>query len=279
MEKLKSEKTIGTVAAFIAGASIGLLALMFSKTPSSTVCPSQSELTKKFSLLISKLPNFRIISIKPFAPHSHLCQVVAEVSGQKNAFLITPDAKWVFTNAIDSATGKDVLALQNAQYEQALLKKREQNLLKMNLDKYVAFTYYNGKSYYSNPPKYDHYIYFITDPKCPFCHDTEKLLMDWANKNHVAVKVIVLALPIHPGSFRTSVGLYCNQKGLNALHQAYNSSSSFLSQCPAGKQYEDTIRKEIMPNILGTPTFIGENKKIIPGAVANEDQFNTLLNK
>ena len=251
----------------------------------SFVCPSKEKTLHDILGAAKNLPpnvqsTIKVLDVK-FNDKQGLdmCQVTIEINGQKQVVFMTPDGNWVIVGGvINTKTGQNILAQINKKLQQEQMAKQAKSLTKMDLNKYVAYIYYNGKSYYntSDVPQNAPYIYFITDPKCPFCHETEKPLMDWANKNHVAVRVMVLPLPIHPGSFRTSVGLYCNKKGLNSLHKAYN-SSSFLSQCPAGRQYENMVRKDILPKIEGTPTFIGMNGQVIPGAILNEKEFNMLI--
>ncbi len=251
----------------------------------SFVCPSKQQTLHAILGAAKNMPpsvqsTIKILDVK-FDDKQGLdmCEVTLEINGQKQAVFMTPDGHWIIVGGvINATTGENILAQINNKLQQQEMEKQAKSLAKMDLNKYVAYVYYNGKSYYNTNavPQNAPYIYFITDPKCPFCHETEKPLMDWANKHHVAIRVIVLPLPIHPGSFRTSVGLYCNKKGLNSLHEAYN-SSSFLSQCSAGKQYEKMIRKEVMPKIQGTPTFIGMNGKVIPGAIMNEKEFNMLI--
>jgi len=212
------------------------------------------------------------IEVKNVSPSviAGLCQVSAKVNGMPNVFYVSKDGKYfVPGNIIELATKKNL-----TQEAQMKMMAMNQNNMK-TLEQDVAFTYYNGKSYYTNAPQTNKYIYMITDPKCPFCHHAEPIVQKWADKNGVAVKVVMDPLPIHPGSKQTAIGLYCAKKGWNSFYNAYNDKTP-LPQCKEGEKYTDKSTQDMMKlGIMGTPTFVCPNGQVHVGMPANEEQLSS----
>ncbi|MFP3256638.1 MAG: DsbC family protein [Candidatus Nanopusillus acidilobi] len=237
------------------------------KMATASSCPTPTQVTTDMKQL-TPIP----IQVKKVSPSviAGLCQVEAKVNGMPNVFYISKDGKYfVPGNIIDLATKKNLT--QEAQMKMMAMNKDDMKILEQD----TAFTYYNGKSYYTNVPQTNKYIYMISDPKCPFCHHAEPIVQKWADKNNVAIKVIMDPLPIHPGSKQTSIGLYCAKKGWNSFHDAYNSKKP-LAQCEEGEKYIDKSTQDMMKlGIMGTPTFVCPNGQVHVGMPMNEGQMDT----
>lgn len=240
----------------------------------SASCPSTKTLVTNIKHFTPPNASVDIVAKQPLKQIKGLCEVVLKINGGPANIIYTDPA------------GKYIIAgqLLNAITKQNLTQERVQQFLKVSkneipsLNQYVAFSYYNGKSYFgTNPPPADKYIYLITDPKCPFCHEAEPLIQRWADKNNVEVRVILFPLPIHPGAFQSAVGLWCNKKGWNSLHDAYNQAKP-LPQCQAGENFINSSMQEAQKlGVEGTPTIIGMDGKMHPGAPSSEEELNKWL--
>jgi len=234
---------------------------------SSSACPTPTQVVTDMRQL-TPIP-IQVEKVSP-SPIAGLCQVEAKVNGMPNVFYISNNGKYFVPGSIIDLTTKQNLT------QEAQMKMMALNQDKMKtLDQDTAFTYYQGKSYYTNAPQSSKYIYMITDPKCPFCHQAEPIIQKWADKNGVAVKVIMDPLPIHPGSKQTAIGLYCAKKGWNSFHDAYNAKKP-LAQCKEGQDYIDKTTQDMMKlGIMGTPTFVCPNGHVHVGMPASEAQLGS----
>ncbi len=239
-----------------------------------TTCPSNKVLTTNIGHFIPPGAKVDIVAKEPLKQIKGLCEVVMKINGgPPNVIYTDPKGNYFIAGQ-----------LLNAITKQNLTQEKMQQFLKVSksqinsLNNYVAFSYYKGKSYFgTTPPPADKYIYLITDPKCPFCHEAEPLIQKWADKNGVEVRVILFPLPIHPGAYQTAIGLWCAKKGWNSLHNAYNTKAP-LSQCPQGQQFINQSMQEAQKlGVEGTPTIIGMDGKMHPGAPSSEVQLNEWL--
>ena len=236
-------------------------------TTSPAGCPSPTQVVTDMKHL-TPIP-IQVVKVLK-SPISGLCQVEAKVNGMPNVFYISKGGKYFVPGSIiDLVTKKNLT--REARLKMMAMNKTDMKMLKQD----TAFTYYDGKSYYKNTPQTNKYIYMITDPKCPFCHHAEPIVQKWADKNKVAVRVVMDPLPIHPGSKQTSIGLYCAKKGWNSFHNAYNSKKP-LTQCKKGEKYIAKSTKDMMKlGIMGTPTFVCPNGQVHVGMPTNEGQLDS----
>jgi len=116
-----------------------------------TSCPSEDEVREAVKGLISG--NYSVEDISPLKEIRGLCQVVVKVRNQPIVFYIDPEAKYILAgNLLEIETRKNLTREVARQY--------------MKVDeKRVNFTYGEGTKY----------IYYITDPDCPFCKRTEPM--------------------------------------------------------------------------------------------------------
>ncbi len=231
----------------------------------SDVCPSSSKLKSSLEKVAGS--GYEIVYEKPSKEMPGICQVIVKQGVRPIVFFTNKDASYILVgNLIDTKTGENLTEKLTSNYR-ALKNQKESSL-----SNYVAFTYGNG-------PKY---VYFITDPKCPFCHGAEPMIKKWADKNSVQIRVVLFPLPIHPGAFEEAVGIVCHYKnspqGWEALRNAYTAPP--LSQCDSGKAFvEDTMNYlENDMHIEGTPILIGMNGKMQIGAPSSEKDLDKLIN-
>jgi len=237
------------------------------KMASTTSCPTPTQVVNDMKQL-TPIP-IQVLKVSQ-SVITGLCQVEAKVNGIPNVFYISKNGKYfVPGNIIDLATKQNLT--QEAQLKMLAMNKADMKILRQD----TAFTYYEGKSYYKNAPKTNKYIYMITDPKCPFCHHAEPIVQKWADKNKVAVRVVMDPLPIHPGSKQSAIGLYCAKKGWNSFHAAYNAKKP-LAQCKKGEEYIAKSTQDMVKlGIMGTPTFVCPNGQVHVGMPMNEEQMNS----
>ncbi len=255
---------------------IAILGLNACSKLETTKCPSTSTLTTNIEHFTPPGAKVEVVTEKPLQQIKGLCEVVVKINGGPPTVIYTdPKGNYFIAGQLLNAITKENLTQKTMEQFFKVSKNEESNL-----NQYVAFSYYKGKSYFgTNPPPADKYIYLITDPKCPFCHEAEPLIQKWADKNGVEVRVILFPLPIHPGAFQSAVGLWCNKKGWNSLHAAYNAKSP-MSQCPAGDTFIKNSMQEAMKlGVQGTPTIIGMDGKMHPGAPSSEKQLDEWLGK
>ncbi|QWK20670.1 MAG: DsbC family protein [Hydrogenobacter thermophilus] len=234
-----------------------LLAVSSSCGAPSAKCPSKDTVKNSVKDLIPQ--DFTVESVSGVKEISGLCEVVIKVGAQPLVFYTDSTGNYVVAGNIISLKDK-----------KNLTRERQQEFTKVStdqlkeLEKHVNFTYGQGKKF----------IYYITDPDCPFCKKSEPILEDWAKKAGVQIKVILFPLPIHPQAFGKSVALVCDKKGWEELVKGYESKN----QCDEGKKtITDNLQFLSQLGVNGTPTFVGMNGKMQSG-VPTEEDLNKLIN-
>lgn len=250
----------------------------------SFACPTPQEAVKLLQKTVTNPKvhiQFKVLKVKP-VPQSDLCELVVKVNipnvGPASTFpqiaYVTNNSKYfIYGTLLNLQNGENITSLESMKYRR--IGKNRMQMLK----KYTAFSYYKGKSYFNSIPKAEKYIYFITDPKCPFCHESEPMLQKWADKNDVEIRVVYDPLPIHPNSYQTAVGLYCHKKGWKSLEKAYN-TPTYLSQCKEGETFIKESTK-LAPKVgaTGTPTFINQYGEVFIGMPPNTKYMDLWLKK
>lgn len=223
----------------------------------SAKCPTKDAIKNSVKELIPQ--DFTVESVSGVKEISGLCEVVIKIGAQPLVFYTDSTANYVVAGNIISLKDKKNITRERQQE----FMKVSQDQLK-ELEKHVNFTYGQGKKF----------IYYITDPDCPFCKKSEPTIEEWAKKNNVQVKVILFPLPIHPEAFGKSVALVCDKKGWDELVKGYNSKN----QCDEGKKViTDNLQFLSQLGVNGTPTFVGMNGKMHSG-VPTEEDLNKLVN-
>ncbi|SNZ12138.1 DsbC family protein [Hydrogenobacter hydrogenophilus] len=239
--------------------ALGVLAVMSAQGcgTGSAKCPSKDTVKNAVKDLIPQ--DFTVESVSNVSNISGLCEVVVKVGAQPIVFYTDSNAQYVIAGNLISIKDKKNITRERQQE----FMKVSNDLLK-ELEKHVNFTYGQGSKF----------IYYITDPDCPFCKKSEPIIEEWAKKNNVQVKVILFPLPIHPDAFGKSVALVCDKKGWNELVKGYDSKN----QCEDGKKkVSENLQFLSQLGVNGTPTFIGMNGKMQSG-VPTEEDLNKLIN-
>lgn len=215
-------------------------------------CPKLEEFQKTIDSLQ------RGISLEKIekSPISGLCEVVVKLpEGERGLFYTDSAGKFIVSGSIIDITDKKNLTSEKL----ALLNKKvaSKDDLK-ELEKVVAFTW--GKA--------DKYVYFITDPDCPFCKQAEGILEDLVKSGKISVKVIFFPLePLHPEAKAKSISIICDNKGFDGLKIGYLSKN----QCEQGKsKVENSINLMQKLKVRGTPTFVFPDGEIKSGVLPAE---------
>jgi thiol:disulfide interchange protein DsbC len=225
----------------------------------SSECPSKETLKTNLKDFIPG--PFEVESVQPLKEMPSVCEVVLKVGAQPIIFYTNKDGKYVLAgNLIDIADKQNLTTARQHEF-----MKVSQDVLK-ELQKHTNFVFGKVGS--------QKYIYFFTDPDCPFCKRSEPIVEKWAIERGVEVRVILYPLPIHPQAFGKSVALICDKKGWEEYKSGYTSNNL----CEEGKQkIENNLKLTDKYGIYGTPTFIGMNGKIHVGVPIEQD-LDKLIN-
>ncbi len=234
------------------GVSTILFTITLTACSSVGKCPTQDQVKTAVKGFIPQ--EFNVESISSVKDIPGLCEVVIKVGAQPLVFYTDSKANYIMAGNLISV--KDSKNLTRERQQEFM--KVEKNLLN-EVEKLVDFTYGSGSKY----------VYYITDPDCPFCKRSEPILKDWADKNNVQVKVILFPLPIHPEAFGKSASLICEKRGFVDLM----TGNYGTNQCDQGKakvqQNIEFLAQRL--GIGGTPTFIGMNGLMHSGVPEKED--------
>ncbi len=231
--------------------------LFYSCQATQASCPSEGKVKENLSKLINR--DFKIEALTPSKNMQGLCEVVVRV-GLRPVVLYT-DGKgenYIAGNMFNASTKENLTQTTASKY----MKVSQEVLQK--LEGLVNMTYGKGEKF----------VYYITDPDCPFCRRFSPMLKDWADKNKVTVKVILYPLPIHPQAKPKSIAMVCDKLGYDHIHKDVNTKN----QCEKGKKaIEENLKFLQEIGISGTPTVIGMNGKYIVGLPRNPDDLKTLV--
>lgn len=192
---------------------------------------------------VEDMPLFTIASKKAI---DSLCEVVIKIEGNYVPVYVTPEYLIM----------GEMFAYKSHVSKETISALQQQDFIenKAKLDELVAFTY--------KPQDATSYIYFITDPDCPYCERAKAPLKEFAKENKVELKVILLPLPIHPGAKKKAIRAVCGK--IN--YEDYLQNKYPEKTCPKG---EEVVNKVIQLasklSIMGTPTFITPNGENIMG--------------
>lgn len=247
-------------------------------TISSYACPTKEQIQAKLEELAQYhhlKTQFRVEKVKDIH-NSPFCEVIIQNSTFPNQLFptvryVTKDMKYLILGPVINLQTK-----QNLTRETMNKYDRVSEQYLQELQEYVAFSYYRGKSYFGKIPPAQRYIYLIVNPKCPFCYQRESLLQHWADKNDVEIRVIYNIFPSYPNSYQTAVGLYCNRKGWNSLLQAHNPYFS-LPQCPEGQEFIQASTQ--ITKGISLPTIINQYGKMFNGIPLATNLLNQLIEK
>ncbi len=233
-------------------------ALLYScKTTQAKTCPDKSSVKANLSKLVNR--EFKIVELKPAEGFKGLCEVVLKIGLKPIVLYTNSEGKnYIVGNAFNVDTKENLTQKTVSKY--MTVSKEVLN----KLEKHVNMTYGKG----------DKFVYYITDPDCPFCRRLTPVLKEWAKKNHVKVKVILYPLPIHPNAKPKAVAMVCDKKSFEDIHRNVNTKN----QCKKGKEaIEGNMKLMQEIGVSGTPTVVGMNGKYIVGLPRSADELNRLI--
>ena len=249
---------------------LGAFSIMISSV---YACPSKNEvesILKEF-----KLPSsMKIVDISPSKRLKNFCEVVFKVSPlNAQYFFISKDGSYIIQGQVIDVKHKSLVSPDLSKYEKLSSEEMKK------LEKHVDFVY--------NEKGAKNYVYFITDPQCPFCHEAEEPLKEWAKKNHVAIKIILYPVQtpegsLHPGSIRKSAELLCNNNASYSMLEFMYSAPVPKNPCKEGiKKVKKNIEFLQSLGVSGTPTFIGPTGKVETGIANSKEamhkEFDNLI--
>ncbi len=252
--------------------SLGIFGALLSSAYASN-CPSKTEVQnvlKEFNLPSS----MSIVDISPSKRLKDFCEVVFKVSPlNAQYFFISKDARYIIQGQVIDLKHKSLVSPNLSKYE-----KLSSDQLK-ELENHVDFVY-NGKNA-------KNFVYFITDPQCPFCHEAENPLKEWAKKNHIAIKVILYPVQtpngsLHPGSIRKSAELLCDNNSSYSMLEFMYSAPVPKNPCKKGiEKVKSNIEFLQRLGVNGTPTFVGPKGKVETGIANSKEamhkEFDNLI--
>lgn len=224
----------------------------------SAACPTKDKVKTSVKDLIPG--DFTVEEVNPLKDIKGLCEVVVKVGASPIVFYMDQKGEYVLAG--------NLLSLKD---KKNLTRERQQEFMKISQDKVKELEKYTDMTFGAKGS--GKFIYFFTDPDCPFCKRAEPIVEEWAKKNNVEVRVILYPLPIHPDAFPKSVSLVCDKKTWEDYKRGYMGS-----QCEEGKKkVQSNLELGQKLGINGTPTFIGMNGKVQSG-LPTEDDLNKLIN-
>ncbi len=216
-------------------------------------CPTEDKVKASMKELIPQ--EFKVESVQALKDIPGLCEVVIKVGVQPLVFYTDKEMKYILAGNLLSLADRRSITIER---QREFMRVSQEEVKELEKHKDFVFGKVGSQKY----------IYFFTDPDCPFCKRSEPIVEKWANEKGVEVRVILFPLPIHPQAFEKSVALICDKKGWEEYKSGYNSSN----QCEDGKKkVEDNLRLAERYGVGGTPTFIGMNGKIHVGLPTEQD--------
>ncbi len=220
-------------------------------------CPPKEDIKAKLSKLIER--DFQIAKAEPMEGMKEFCEVVIKVGLKPIVIYTNREGKNIIVgNAFNLETRENLT--QKVMNEHMTVSKE----VLSKLEEHVNMR--EGKG--------DKYIYYISDPDCPFCQRLSPMLKEWAKQKNVEIRVILYPLPIHPQAKPKSIAMICDGKGYDSIHK----NVSTKNQCDKGKKaIEKNLQFLQELGVSGTPTVIGMNGKYIVGLPRGPQDLDSLV--
>jgi len=229
------------VAPFVAGAS----------------CPSKGELQKRLRDVLQG--SWEIEAVRELKD-LNLCGVIIRSGLRSTVIYVDPRVNYLFTGNLFNLKTKENLTDKLSQG----YSRVSPEVLK-NLESLTDLKFNEGKK---------KYVYFISDPDCPYCRRLEPVLKDWANKNGVEIRHIFFPLPIHPKAKDKAIDIICSKKGYEYAHKDFEPQNL----CERGRnKIERNVEYLSKIGVNATPTLIGMNGKVLIGLPQSERELNELI--
>lgn len=222
-----------------------------------TSCPDKETVRNAMKELLP--PDVKIEQISPSSELKGICEVIFKAGLQSIIIYVDPQMQYMIVGNIISVKDKKNITSDRQKQFASVSKETLKEL-----EAHVNVTLGEGSKY----------IYYISDPDCPFCKRSNPIIEEWAKKSGVQVRLILYPLPIHPQAFDKSVALICDKKGFKEYAEGYTSKNL----CEEGKKkIQANLKLMEKLGVGGTPTFIGMNGKVLTG-LPPEEELNKLIN-
>ncbi|NPB06403.1 MAG: DsbC family protein [Aquificae bacterium] len=220
-------------------------------------CPSKLAFQEKLKPLVGE--GWQVVSVEPLKD-LNLCAVVLKKGF--NTFVLYMDPK---LNYLISGHVIDVRRQVNVSRELANKYARVTEKELKKLEELTDLKFNEGAK---------KYVYFISDPDCPFCRKTEPILKEWAKKRGVEIRHIFFPLPMHPEAFDKAVDIVCSKKGYEYVHKDFKPENL----CEEGrKKIERNVKELSQMGVSSTPTIVGMTGKVITGLPSDEKVLDELI--
>lgn len=108
-------------------------------------------------------------------------------------------------------------------------------------------------------------IIVFDDVECPYCkklhYEIKKIISE---RKDVAFYIKLFPLDIHPTAYEKSRSIYCNNKSVKLLDDAFEGKTLPKADCDA-KVIDENIKLGKSFGITGTPTIIFPDGRLLPG--------------
>jgi thiol:disulfide interchange protein DsbC len=214
-------------------------------SPASAACPAAAQIEAKFQRLMHK--KARVLAIRP-AALPFLCEVVVENEMETGLFYTDMDGShFFFGNIINAVKGNNLT-------EEALAYFNR--LTNQDMEELAILTAFSiGKD--GSP-----FVYYVTDPQCPYCKQGEDDLKKLVASGNLQVRFLLFPFESHDGAMEQCVSVVCDQKGLEEFEDGYRSEH----QCEEGRLLVESTVDFLRKNgIDSTPTYIFSNGRVHSG--------------
>ncbi|WP_461831441.1 DsbC family protein [Aquifex sp.] len=233
-----------------------LLSLGFIGGLAFATCPPEKDVKDLVGQIIRGKPE--VVNLSP-VKGLNLCQVVVKNGLRPIVLYVDKDMDYLIVGTVYDLKNRKNLTAE----AQDRFAKVDEKTLK-ELEKLTDLTYGKG----------DKYVYFISDPDCPFCRRLEPMLKDWAKKNNVQIRHIFYPLPIHPKAKDKAIDIICSGKGYEYAHKDFEPKNL----CERGREkVEKNIEFLSKLGVSGTPTLIGMNGRVQVGLPRSEGELDKLI--
>jgi len=236
---------------------VSLFVLYACKASPQASCPDKTTAQANLGKLINR--DFTVERVQPLREIEGLCEVVVKVGLRPVVLYTDSKVKNIIVGNVFNVETKENLTQKTVE---AYMTVSGEILRK--LESLTNMTYGKG----------ERYVYYISDPDCPFCARLSPMLKEWADRNKVQIKVILYPLPIHPEAKKKSISMVCDGKGYDDIHKKVSTKN----QCEKGKKaIEENIRFLQSIGVSGTPTIIGMNGKYLVGVPQSLSDLDRLV--
>ncbi|HIP42461.1 MAG TPA: DsbC family protein [Aquifex aeolicus] len=235
---------------------LSLISLIFFSSIVYASCPSPEKFEKKLEEITKR--KLTVVEVSPIKGLK-LCQAVIKNGLRPLVIYTDENLNYLISgNLIDIKSGKNLTTEAIKKYQRV-----SKEILK-ELENLVDFRYGRGEKY----------VYFISDPDCPFCRGLEPILKEWAKENNVEIRHIFFPLPIHPKAKDKAIDIICSGKGYEYTHKDFEPKNL----CDEGKKkIERNIEYLSELGVSGTPTLIGMNGQVLIGLPRSKNDLNELI--